>query len=143
MQYINRLEILLSLAQRKAEREYFSEQYRTSLDEQNYRKAWDISKYLIGKPSQNTKKNIHMREFINNKKVITNSKIIADSFNEHFANVGKSLAKHIVSNVDPMSYIVYSENAIQDVHTTVDDIKTIVSQLNNPAAGHDELPPRL
>ena len=39
-----------------------------------------------------------------------------------------------------MSYIVYSENAIQDVHTTVDDIKTIVSQLNNSAAGHDELP---
>ena len=42
--------------QRKAEREYFSEQYRTSLDEQNYRMAWDITKYLIGKPSQNTKK---------------------------------------------------------------------------------------
>ena len=37
--------------QRKAEREYFREQYRTSLDEQNYRKAWDITKYLIGKPS--------------------------------------------------------------------------------------------
>ena len=42
--------------QRKAEREYFSEQYRISLDEQNYRKTWDITKYLIGKPSQNTKK---------------------------------------------------------------------------------------
>ena len=46
-----------------------------------------------------------------------NNKIIADSFNEYFVNVDKSLAKHIVSNVDPMSYIVYSENAIQDVHT--------------------------
>ena len=42
-----------------------------------------------------------------------------------------------------MSYIVYSENAIQDVHTTVDDIKTIFSQLNNSAAGHDELPPSI
>ena len=42
-----------------------------------------------------------------------------------------------------MSYIVYSENAIQNVHTTVDDIKTIVSQLNNSAAGHDELPPSI
>ena len=73
------------------------------------------------------------------KKVIANNKIIADSFNEYFVNV----AKHIVSNVDPMSYIVYSENAIQDVHTTVDDIKTIVSQLNNSAAGHDELPPSI
>ena len=129
--------------QRKAEREYFSEQYRTSLDEQNYRKAWDITKYLIGKPSQNTKKNIHLREFVINKKIITNNKIIADSFNEYFVNVGKSLAKHIVSNVDPMSYIVYSENAIQNVHTTVDDIKTIVSQLNNSAAGHNELPPSI
>ena len=42
-----------------------------------------------------------------------------------------------------MSYIVYSENAIQNVHTTVDDIKTIVSQLNNSAAGQDELPPSI
>ena len=48
-----------------------------------------------------------------------------------FVNVGKSLAKHIVSNIDPMSYIDYSENAVQDVHTTVDDIKTIVSQFSN------------
>ena len=32
---------------------------------------------------------------------------------------------------------------IQNVHTTVDDIKTIVSQLNNSAAGHDELPPSI
>ena len=29
------------------------------------------------------------------------------------------------------------------IHTTVDDIKTIVSQLNNSAAGHDELPPSI
>ena len=107
------------------------------------RQAWDITKYLIGKPSQNTKKNIHIKEFIINKKIITNNKIIADSFNEYFVNVGKSLAKHIVSNVDPVLYIVYSENAIQNVHTTVDDIKTIVSQLNNSAAGHDELPPSI
>ena len=42
-----------------------------------------------------------------------------------------------------MSYIVYSENDIQNVHTTVDNIKTIVSQLNNSAAGHDELPPSI
>ena len=41
-----------------------------------------------------------------------------------------------------MAYIVYSENTIQDIHTTVDDIKTIVSQLNNSAAGH-ELPPSI
>ena len=32
---------------------------------------------------------------------------------------------------------------IQDVHTTVDDIKTIVSKLNNSAAGHDQLPPSI
>ena len=37
--------------------------------------------------------------------------------------------------------ILYSEDAIQNVHTTVDDIKTIVSQLNNSAAGHYELMP--
>ena len=55
-------------------------------------------------------------------------------------NLEKSLAKPIVSNADPMSYIYYSENAIQDLHTTVHGIKTIVLQVNNSAAGHDELP---
>ena len=42
-----------------------------------------------------------------------------------------------------MSYVDYSENTVQYVHTTVDDIKTMVSQLNNSAAGHDELPPSI
>ena len=49
----------------------------------------------------------------------------------------------IVSNVDPMLYIDYSQNTSQDVHTTVDDKKINVLQLNNSAAGRGELPPSI
>ena len=36
--------------EQKAEREYFSEHNKTSLNEQCYRKAWDITMYFIQKP---------------------------------------------------------------------------------------------
>ena len=44
-----------------------------------------------------------------------------------------------------MSYIDYIRKCYSGctVHTTVDDIQTIFSQLNNSAAGHDELPPSI
>ena len=33
--------------QRQAERKHFKEQYDQSLNEQNYKKAWDITRFLI------------------------------------------------------------------------------------------------
>ena len=59
--------------------------------------------------------------------------------NDYFINVGKLLAHNIVSRIDPLSYIYKSKNCISDVAVTVDDVKAIVSQLNNSAAGPDDL----
>ena len=75
--------------------------------------------------------------------MITDNETIADSFNQYFVNVGKYLAKHVVINVDPKSYIDYSDNTIHDVDTTADDIKTIILQLRNSMASHDDLPPSI
>ena len=69
-----------------------------------------------------------------------NNNNIANSFNDYFINVGKSLANNIVSQIDPLSYIDKSKNCITDIAVTVNDVKTIVSQLNNSAAGPDDLP---
>ena len=74
---------------------------------------------------------------------MTDDETIANSFNDYFVNVGKSLAHNIVSNVDPLSYVERSNECITDIVITVDDVKSIVSQLNNSAAGHDDLPPSI
>ena len=61
----------------------------------------------------------------------------------YFVNVGKSLAHNIVSIVDHLSYVERSNECITDIGITVDDVKSIVSQLNNSVAGHDDLPPAI
>ena len=71
---------------------------------------------------------------------MTDPVAIANSFNDYFINVGKSLANTIVSQIDPLSYIDKSKNCITDISVTVNEVKAIVSQLNNSAAGPDDLP---
>ena len=44
-------------------------------------------------------------EYIINNKKMTDPVAIANSFNDYFINVGKSLANNIVSQIDPLSYI--------------------------------------
>ena len=75
---------------------------------------------------------------VNNKKM-TDPVAIANSFNDYFINVGKSLAHNIVPQIDPLSYIDKSKNCITDISVTFNDVKTIVSQLNNSAGGPDDL----
>ena len=78
-----------------------------------------------------------------NNGIVTDDETIANSFNDYFVNVGKSLAHNIVSNVDPLSYVERSNECITDIVITVDDVKSIVSQLNDSGAGYDDLPPSI
>ena len=71
---------------------------------------------------------------------MTDPVTMANSFNDYFINVGKSLAHSIVSQIDPLLYIDKSKNCITDISVTINDVKAIVSQLNNSAAGPDDLP---
>ena len=124
--------------QRQAERKHFKEMYDQSLNEQNYKKAWDITRFLIDGKSNFSKNKV--TEYLVNNKKMTDPVAIANSFNDYFINVGKSLANTIVSQIDPLSYIDKSKNCITDISVTVNEVKAIVSQLNNSAAGPDDLP---
>ena len=75
--------------------------------------------------------------------MISDNVTIADSFNEYFVNVGKSLAQKITSTDDPLSYIDYNNHCISELVVTEDCVKTVISQLNNSAPGHDGLPPSI
>ena len=124
--------------QRQAERKHFKELYDQSLNEQNYKKAWDITRFLIDGKSNFSKNKV--TEYLVNNKKMTDPVAIANSFNDYFINVGKSLANTIVSQIDPLSYIDKSKNCVTDITVTVNEVKAIVSQLNNSAAGPDDLP---
>ena len=42
-----------------------------------------------------------------------------------------------------MSYIDYNNHCISELVVTEDCVKTVISQLNNSAPGHDSLPPSI
>ena len=101
-------------------------------------KAWSILKSLIDRDNKNLKQK--PSEFLVNNRLTTDNIIIANAFNDYFVNVGKSLSANISSNVDPLSYVDMCIECITDPLVTVDDVMTVISQLNNSAAGHDGLP---
>ena len=99
--------------QRQAERKHFKEQYDQSLNEQNYKKAWDITRFLIDGKSNFSKNKV--TEYIVNNIKMTDPVAIANSFNDYFINVVKSLAHNIVSQIDRLSYIDKIKNCIYNV----------------------------
>ena len=125
--------------QRVAERKYYQEQFEMyPIQSNTSHKAWSILKSLIDEDNKNLKQK--QREFLVNNQLTTDNIIIANAFNDYFVNVGKSLSANISSNVDPLSYVDMCIECITDPLVTVDDVMTVISQLNNSAAGHDGLP---
>ena len=92
-------------------------------------------KSLIDRDNKNLKQN----QFLVNNQLTADNNIIANAFNDYFVNVRKSLSANIVSTVDPLSYVDMCIECITDPLITVDDVMTVISQLNNSAAGHDGL----
>ena len=50
-------------------------------------------------------------------------------------------AKDIVSDVNPLSYVTNNVNSIVILDVTCDQVRNVISSLNNSSAGYDELPP--
>ena len=125
--------------QRRAARNYYHEQFEIRCP--NTKSRWALINFLTGQGDKNSPKKIH--EFMINNKMISDNVTIADSFNEYFVNVGKSLAQKMTSTDDPLSYIVYNNHCISELVVTEDCVKTVISQLNNSAPGHDGLPPSI
>ena len=68
------------------------------------------------------------------------SKTIANSFNDYFINVGSTLANNIHSNVDPLLYIQSNPNIITISEVSESEINAIIRNIKNSASGYDELP---
>ena len=72
---------------------------------------------------------------------VTDSLQIANALNNCFVSIGSRLAKVIVSDVNPLSYVTNNVNSIAILDVTCDQVRNVISSLNNSSAGYDELPP--
>ena len=75
--------------QRKAKRNYYKEQF--DLHKTDLKRSWNIIKNIISK--EDNRRPAKDIVFLINNKHISDGKIIANTFNSYFVNVGSSLAK--------------------------------------------------
>ena len=87
--------------QRKAERNYYREQF--DLHKTDLKKSWNIIKNIISK-EDNRHSEKHTCFLINNQ-YISDSKIIANTFNNYFVHVGSSLVKNIQNELIPYNIL--------------------------------------
>ena len=65
---------------------------------------------------------------------------IDNALKKLFVSIGSQLAKDIVSDVNPLSYVTNNVNSIAILDVTCDQVRNVLSSLNNSNAGYDELP---
>ena len=117
--------------QRKAERNYCKEQF--DLHKTDLKRSWNIIKNIISmEDNRCPAKDI---VFLINNKYISDGKIIANTFNNYFVNVGSSLAKNIQTETDPLRYIVSLQNSAYIPEIYMDEVRTIISAITNSASG--------
>ena len=78
-------------------------------------------------------------DFIIDKSIVSDKTKIANGFNDYFVNVGSTLSSNIHCNANPLSYVAANPNSIVTPYLTVGDIVNVISSLNNPSAGYDEM----
>ena len=114
--------------QRNAERNYYKEQF--DLHKTDLKRSWNIIKSIINK--EDNRRSAKDIVFLINNKYISDGKMIANTFNNYFVNVGSSLAKNIQTETDPLHYI---ESLEQYLYSTEQSYQLSQIQRLPPARG--------
>ena len=122
--------------QRAAERNYYKNEYELHGNDMHGR--WKVLKKVIGK--EDNISSTSCNEFIINNKLVTDGHIISNSFNEYFVNVGRLLSEDIDCDTNPLHYVQNNLNSMCLHEITAAEVMTVISMLNNSAAGHDGVP---
>ena len=97
-------------------------------------KSWKVSKTILALNSNSEKRQLCLT--INNV-AVTNSKDIANGFNDFFVSIGPELAKDIHSDINPLTYVNSVNNSIVNFDVSCDEVKNIIHSLKNSSAGHE------
>lgn len=87
-------------------------------------------------------KTVFINSFNQKVKIIINSGLIANLFNEYFVNVGPSLAKSIdIVDKDPAKYLKGNYSKSMFLHETDENeiFNVIMKQKSNKASGYDDI----
>ena len=126
---------ILHSSLRNAEIQYYSEQYE--LNSCDMFKGWKVLKTILALNNNSEKRKLCLT--VNNV-AVTNSKDIANGFNEFFVSIGPELAKDIHSDINPLSYVNNINNSIAIFDVSCEEVRNIIHSLKNSSAGHDEFP---
>ena len=132
--YKNKLTSIL----KQEEKLYYQSQILANKND--LKKVWTIIKHVINK-RRNAKTS---DKFIQNNKIITDPKEIANGFNDYFVNIGPGLASKInTSATSYQSYLPESFNSSFFLQPTCEnEIKKLICQLKEGAAGNDGISPK-
>ena len=100
-------------------------------------KSLKVLKTILALNSNSEKRQLCLT--INNV-AVTNSKDIANDFNDFFVSIGPEFAKDIHSDINPFTYVNNVNNSIVIFYISCDEVKNILHSLKNSSAGHDEFP---
>ena len=75
-----------------------------------------------------------------NDEVISDNLKIANAFNDYFVSIGAELSKNITSTIDPLSFVTPIQNSMFMPELSENEVKTVILDLNNSAAGWDNFP---
>ena len=115
--------------------DYYSNELE--INKYDIKKNWKILRNIIGKKSdKNKQKNI----FSINNKIISNSQVIAEEFNNFFVSIGPQLASNIYSSTNHMSYMNTAVNSIFLPDITTIEVINVILLLKNSCAGWDDIP---
>ena len=126
---------ILHSSLRNAEIQYYSEQYE--LNSSDMFKSWKVLKTILALNGNSEKRKLCLT--INNV-AVTNSKDIANGFNNFFVSIGPELAKGIHSDINPLTYVNNISNSIAIFNVSCEEVRNIIHSLKNSSAGHDEFP---
>ena len=118
------------------EKDYFNEMIENN--KSNMKKTWDIIKCVIGKKKQSLK----YSEFIVNGQITNDRNVIANKFNEYFANIGPNLSKDIPESCTSFKKYL-KHNYIETFfvkNIESDEIRKIIMSLKDGAPGIDSIP---
>ena len=129
----NKAKNFLKSSLRNAEILYYSNQF--NLHKNDIAKSWKILKTIIGTNSVS----INTTYTINDK-LVTDSKEIANGFNNYFVSIGFLLANDIRCSINPMSHVKSIQNSIVIVNISCLEVERVIFSLKNASAGWDEIP---
>lgn len=132
--YKNKLTSLLKIAERKYYRE------RLDKNKNNLSKLWNVLNEVINRKKQD-KRNV---TFKHNNATYTDSRSIADQFNNFFLNAPKEICRKFPPPTNnPSCHVVHNKRSIFLNPVTETEVSYILSHLKNSSAGNDHFEPKV